>query len=556
MFTRRSTKPLPSSGSEPLPGSHAGDTKGTVDPSLQGMADTVFTALVNGEDAGTLETASRVDVAAMVSRAAENALGLTFDSLNPIERRNLIAFVVNRVSMPARPGLEAVPDQAPPTASYEQKPRRSTEESSIENRRTSKVVEDAHPRVLPKLLEQIDFGVAAGLSREELAGQISGVVTDILDEEEIRLNQREQQDLLKFMLDEMLGLGPLEPLLADEDITDILVNGHAQVYIERFGKLELTDTVFRDDGHVMNVATRIVSQVGRRVDEANPLVDARLADGSRVNIIIPPLAIDGPSISIRKFSKQKITLKEIERSNGMSAAMVTLLQVAARSRLNILISGGTGSGKTTLLNALSQMIGHDERVVTIEDAAELDLLQPHVVRLETRPPSLEGEGMVTMRDLVKNALRMRPDRIIIGEVREAEAVDMLQAMNTGHEGSMSTIHANRPREALTRLENMVSMARLNLPAKAMRTQVSEAIDMIIQVRRMRDGVRRITDIVEVVGMEGDVIITQNLFTFKYEGDDSSGNIRGKYEYSDVRPHMMPKAEFFGLDRVLTEALRG
>jgi len=560
MFTRRSTKPLPSSGSEPLPGSHAGDTKGMtgdiVDSSLQGMADTVFTALVNGEDAGTLEMASRVDVAAMVSRAAENALGLTFDSLNPIERRNLIASVVNRVSMPARPGLEAVPDQALPTASYEQKPRRSAEVSSIENRRTSKVVEDAHPRVLPKLLEQIDFGVAVGLSREELAGQISGIVTDILDEEEIRLNQREQQDLLKFMLDEMLGLGPLEPLLADDEITDILVNGHAQIYVERFGKLELTDITFRDDAQVMNVATRIVSQVGRRVDEANPLVDAGLADGSRVNIIIPPLAIDGPSISIRKFSKQKITLKEIERTDGMSAAMVTLLQVAARSRLNILISGGTGSGKTTLLNALSQMIGHDERVVTIEDAAELGLLQPHVVRLETRPPSLEGEGMITMRDLVKNALRMRPDRIIIGEVREAEAVDMLQAMNTGHEGSMSTIHANRPREALTRLENMVSMARLNLPAKAVRTQISEAIDMVIQVRRMRDGVRRVTDIVEVVGMEGEVIITQNLFTFKYEGDDSSGSIRGKYEYSDARPHMMPKAEFFGLDRVLKEVLHG
>ncbi len=559
MFTRRSTKPLPSSGSESLSGSHAGDTKGTtggmVDPSLQGMVDTVFTALVNGEDADTLEKASRVDVAAMASRAAENALGLTFNSLNPIERRNLIASVVNRVAMPARLGLEAVPDQEQPVASHGQKPGPPVKVQVIGKRRAPKAIEDAHPRVLPKLLEQIDFGVAVGLSREELAGQISGVVTDILDEEDIRLNQREQQDLLKLLLDEMLGLGPLEPLLADDDISDILVNGHAQVYIERFGKLELTDTAFRDDGHVMNVATRIVSQVGRRVDEANPLVDARLADGSRVNIIIPPLAIDGPSISIRKFSKQKITLKEIERSNGISAAMVTLLQVAARARLNILISGGTGSGKTTLLNALSQMIGHDERVVTIEDAAELDLLQPHVVRLETRPPSLEGEGMVTMRDLVKNALRMRPDRIIIGEVREAEAVDMLQAMNTGHEGSMSTIHANRPREALTRLENMVSMARFNLPAKAVRTQISEAIDMIIQVRRMRDGVRRVTDIVEVVGMEGDIVITQNLFTFKYEGDDSSGSIRGKYEYSDVRPHMMPKAEFFGLDRVLTEALR-
>ena len=559
MFSRQSAKSLYPSGSEPAPDTRAGApeeaTGNIAAPGRQAMAEAVHAALVNGEDAGVLETASRVDVTAMASGAAENALGPVFDNLNPIERRDLIASVVNRVFMPARPGLEAVQDRTQADETRERQPGHPVAAPGIGKRKAPKAVEDAHPKVLPRLLEQIDFSVAADLSRAELAGQISGVVTDILDEEEIRLNQREQQALLKLLLDEMLGLGPLEPLLEDEDVSDILVNGHAQVYVERFGKLELTDTAFRDDGHVMNVATRIVSQVGRRVDEANPLVDARLADGSRVNIIIPPLAVDGPSISIRKFSKQKITLNEIEKSNGMTHAMVTLLQVAARSRLNILISGGTGSGKTTLLNALSQMIGHNERVVTIEDAAELDLLQPHVVRLETRPPSLEGEGMVTMRDLVKNALRMRPDRIIIGEVREAEAVDMLQAMNTGHEGSMSTIHANRPREALTRLENMVSMARFNLPAKAVRAQISEALDLIIQVSRMRDGVRRVTDIVEVVGMEGDVVVTQNLFTFKYEGDDSSGAIRGRYEYSNVRPHMMPKAEFYGLDRVLVEALQ-
>ena len=555
-FARQSTQSMPSStSSDP----HAGDPGEAVEdvavPSLQAMVDTAVMALANGEDASTLETASRVDVAAMTSRAVENALGSAFKNLNPIQRRDLITAVVNRILIPARPGPEVAHKPVQPATRNDQKPRGPAKAPDTEKRKAPRAVEDAHPRVLPKLLEQIDFGAAADLSRDELTDQVSGVVADILDEEKIRLNQREQQALLKLLLDEMLGLGPLEPLLEDDDISDILVNGHARVYVERFGKLELTNTVFRDNAHVMNVATRIVSQVGRRVDEANPLADARLADGSRVNIIIPPLAIDGPSISIRKFSKQKITLNDVEKTNGMNHAMVTLLQVAARSRLNILISGGTGSGKTTLLNALSQMIGHDERVVTIEDAAELDLLQPHVVRLETRPPSLEGEGLITMRDLVKNALRMRPDRIIIGEVREAEAVDMLQAMNTGHEGSMSTIHANRPREALTRLENMVSMAHFNLPSKAVRTQISEALDMIIQVRRMRDGVRRVTDIVEVVGMEGDVVVTQSLFTFKFEGDDSSGSIRGQYEYSNVRPHMMPKAEFFGLDHVLMEALR-
>ena len=323
----------------------------------------------------------------------------------------------------------------------------------------------------------------------------------------IQLNKVEQEDLVKMLLDKMLGLGPLEPLLADESINDIMVNGHNQVYVERRGKLELTDVKFRDDRHVMNVATRIVSQIGRRVDESSPLVDARLQDGSRVNIIIPPLAIDGPSISIRKFSKKKITLDVMEQQQNLSTSMASVLRIAARSKLNILISGGTGSGKTTLLNAMSQMIDHGDRIVTIEDAAELRLQQPHVVRLETRPSNLEGQGAITMRDLVKNALRMRPDRIILGEVRGSEALDMLQAMNTGHEGSMSTVHANRPREALTRLENMVSMAGVSLPPKAVRTQIAAALDVIIQISRMRDGIRRITHIMEVVGMEDDIVTT-------------------------------------------------
>jgi pilus assembly protein CpaF len=298
---------------------------------------------------------------------------------------------------------------------------------------------------------------------------------------------------------------------------------------------------------------RIVTQVGRRIDESTPLVDARLLDGSRVNIIIPPLAIDGPSISIRKFSKKSITLDVMSKQHNISPAMATVLKIASRSRLNILISGGTGSGKTTLLNAMSQMIDHGERTVTIEDAAELQLQQPHVVRLETRPANLEGHGEITMRDLLKNSLRMRPDRIILGEVRGAEAVDMLQAMNTGHEGSMCTVHANRPREALTRLENMVGLAGINLPAKAVRTQIAAAIDMIVQVSRMRDGIRRVVSIMEVVGMEGDVITTQELFTYHFEGENPDGTLRGSYKPTGLRPHFTPKAEYFGLDRQLVES---
>jgi len=332
------------------------------------------------------------------------------------------------------------------------------------------------------------------------------------------------------------------------------VNGPSQVYVERGGKLVVTDVKFRDNAHVMNIASRIVSQVGRRVDESTPLCDARLLDGSRVNIIIPPLAIDGPSISIRKFAKKGITLDLMARQRNLSEPIATVLKIAARSRLNILISGGTGSGKTTLLNAMSQLIDVGDRIVTIEDAAELQLQQPHVVRLETRPANLEGQGEIGMRDLVKNSLRMRPDRIIMGEVRGAEAVDMLQAMNTGHEGSMCTIHANRPREALTRLENMIGMTGINLPAKAVRTQIAAAIDIIVQVSRMRDGMRRVTHVMEVVGMEGDIITTQDLFVFEYEGEDSDGRLRGTFKSSGLRPHFTPKAAYFGLERPLLEAI--
>ena len=415
-------------------------------------------------------------------------------------------------------------------------------------------IEGAVPQVYPLVMERIDSEVATKLGREELSRQLSDLVTEILAELKIQLNRREQRELVTVLLNDMLGLGPLEPLLADDSVNDIMVNGAKKIYVERRGKLELTDATFRDNAHVMSVVTRIVSGIGRRIDESTPLVDARLADGSRVNIIIPPLAIDGPSISIRKFSKKTIDLDVMTRQQNISSEMATVLKIASRCQLNILISGGTGSGKTTLLNALSQMIDTDERIVTIEDAAELQLQQPHVVRLETRPSNLEGKGEITMRDLVKNALRMRPDRIILGEIRGAEAIDMLQAMNTGHDGSLGTIHANRPREALTRLENMVGMSGINLPSHAVRTQIAAAVHMLLQVSRMRDGVRRVTSISEVTGMDGDTIMTQELFSFKYEGEDADGKLKGRFQSSGIRPHFTQRAEYYGLDRLLLEAI--
>jgi pilus assembly protein CpaF len=418
----------------------------------------------------------------------------------------------------------------------------------------SNSVSEAKNRIQPILMEQIDLTKASALPRSEMAEQIGELVGEILAEERMQINQLEQRDLITSLLNDMLGLGPLEPLLADDKVTDIMVNGPKQVYVERGGKLELSDVTFSDDAHVMNIATRIVTQVGRRIDESTPLVDARLTDGSRVNIIVPPLAIDGPSISIRKFAKQKITLDVMERQKNLSPEMATVLKIAARCRLNILISGGTGSGKTTLLNAMSRMIDHGERIVTIEDAAELQLQQPHVVRLETRPPNLEGGGEITQRELVKNTLRMRPDRIILGEIRAGEALDMLQAMNTGHDGSMCTIHANRPREALTRLDNMVAMAGVKLPNEAVRAQIAGAVNLIVQISRMRDGVRRITQISEVMGMEGNVVTMQDLFIFRYQGEDSDGKLFGQFEPSGLRPHFISKAQYYGLDRALMEAV--
>jgi pilus assembly protein CpaF len=454
---------------------------------------------------------------------------------DPIVRRNLITGLIK--------GLLQT-DKSPVSAD-DGGSRRSSNRSAVET---------AKAQIQPLVLEHMDVAAAAEMPRAVFEAQLTGWVKDLLTESKIQLNFIEQHALVESLIADMLGLGPLEPLIEDETVTDIMVNGARQVYVERRGKLELTGVRFRDDDHVMNVATRIVTRVGRRIDEATPLVDARLLDGSRVNIITPPLAIDGPTISIRKFSKKTITLDTMAQQANISPEMATLLKVAARCRLNILISGGTGSGKTTLLNALSRLIDPTERTVTIEDAAELQLQQPHVVRLETRPPNLEGSGEITMRDLLRNALRMRPDRIILGEIRGAEALDVLQAMNTGHDGSMSTIHANTPREALTRLENMVGMTGINLPSRAVRTQIAAAVHLIAQVNRMRDGIRRVTHVVEVVGMEGEVITTQELFTFQFQGETTDGRLRGVFNSSGIRPFFLPRAEYYGLDRALLEII--
>ena len=417
------------------------------------------------------------------------------------------------------------------------------------------LVEAAKQKIQQLVVERMDVAAAAELPRAEFERQLAQLVAAVVTETKLQLNFREQQELASLLVADMLGLGPLEPLLEDNSVTDIMVNGPFSVFVERGGKLAKSGVTFRDNAHVLAIATRMVTRVGRRIDETNPLCDARLQDGSRVNVIIPPLALDGPSISIRKFSKKLITLDSMVETGNISRAMSMVLKIAARCRLNILISGGTGSGKTTMLNALSRMIDPEERTVTIEDAAELQLQQPHVVRLETRPANLEGNGGIGMRDLLKNALRMRPDRIILGEIRGAEVLDVLQAMNTGHDGSMSTLHANTPREALTRLENMVSLSGVSIPQRGLRSQIVGAVHMIIQISRMRDGVRRVTHVTELVGMEGEIITTQDLFTYHHEGEDSRGKLRGTFESGGVAPHFMPRASYFGLERALREAFQ-
>ncbi|MBU6207303.1 MAG: CpaF family protein [Alphaproteobacteria bacterium] len=408
-------------------------------------------------------------------------------------------------------------------------------------------------QVLPRLLERIDPEAAATLTKDELSEEFRPIIGEVLADLKITLNRREQFALEKTLVDELLGLGPLEDLLADKAVTDIMINGPEQTFVERKGKLELSGIKFRDEEHLFQIAQRICNSVGRRVDQTSPLADARLKDGSRVNVIVPPLSLKGTAISIRKFSDKPITLDNLRDWAAMSDKMCTALKVAGACRFNIVISGGTGSGKTTMLNALSRMIDPGERVITIEDAAELRLQQPHWLPLETRPANLEGNGEITIRDLVKNSLRMRPDRVILGEIRGSECFDLLAAMNTGHDGSMCTLHSNSPRECLGRMENMVMMGDIKMPKEAISRQIADSVDMIVQVKRLRDGSRRVTNITEVIGMEGPVIVTQELFKFEYISDDADGKIVGEYRPMGLRPYTLEKARQYGFEQPYLEA---
>ena len=405
------------------------------------------------------------------------------------------------------------------------------------------------------LIEAIDLTQLARLEPDAAREEIRDIVIEIIGLKNVVMSIAEQEELLDDICNDVLGYGPLEPLLARDDIADVMVNGANRTYIEVGGKIQLTGVRFRDNQQLMNICQRIVSQVGRRVDEASPICDARLPDGSRVNVIAPPLAIDGPALTIRKFKKDKLTLDQLVRFGAISPEGARILQIIGKVRCNVVISGGTGSGKTTLLNCLTAFIEHDERVITCEDAAELQLQQPHVVRLETRPPNLEGQGQVTMRDLVKNCLRMRPERIIVGEVRGPEAFDLLQAMNTGHDGSMGTLHANSPRECLARIESMIAMGGFSLPSKTLREMIAGSIDVVVQAARLRDGSRRITHITEVMGMEGDVITTQDLFVYDVVGEDPNGKLIGRHRSTGVgRPRFWERARYYGEDRALAAAL--
>lgn len=400
-------------------------------------------------------------------------------------------------------------------------------------------------RIHQALLNRMDLAVMESLPQDRLLVEIKGLVERLLIEERTPINDIERLRIIQDIQHEVLGLGPLEPLLADPTISDILVNTHRQVYVERRGKLELTDTQFANEAHLRKIIDRIVSRIGRRVDESSPMVDARLPDGSRVNAIIPPLAIDGALLSIRRFAVIPLKMEDLIRTKSMTQEMSEIISGLVKAKCSILISGGTGSGKTTLLNIMSSYIPHSERIVTIEDAAELQLQQPHVVRLETRPPNVEGKGEVSQRALVRNSLRMRPDRVIIGEVRGAEAIDMLQAMNTGHEGSMATVHANTPRDALSRIENMVSMAGLNLPTKAVRHQISSAIVVVVQVSRLSDGKRKLVSIQEITGMEGDVITMQEIYTFQQTGVAADGTVQGHFRATGIRPKFAERLKIYG-----------
>ena len=406
---------------------------------------------------------------------------------------------------------------------------------------------DLKTRLHERLLEELNLAAIEKVAKADLRREVAAIVNELLTNEGTALNAKEFALLIEELLDEVLGLGPLEPLLKDPTVTDVLVNTHRQVFVERHGVLEVTPVRFQDERHLLRIIDRIVSAVGRRVDESQPWVDARLADGSRINAIIPPCALDGPLLSIRKFSRDALTIERLIANGALTQEMAILLNGIVGARLNLLISGGTGSGKTTLLNAVSSYIGARERIITIEDSAELQLQQIHVARMETRPPNIEGRGAVTQHDLVRNALRMRPDRIIVGEVRGGEALDMLQAMNTGHDGSITTIHANTPRDALSRLEQMIMMTGIDFPLRSMRGQISSALQVVLQLERMSDGRRRVVSLQEITGMEGDVVTMQEIFRFRRSGIDSEGRVLGRFEATGIRPRFAERLAMRGIE---------
>jgi pilus assembly protein CpaF len=449
-------------------------------------------------------------------------------------------------------------DGHPPSANGQKAPlpwERSTstgptsagDPSTVDEAHGLHALQQVKGRVHRKLLERLNLSNLDKLDRQQVADAVRKVVHDLITQESVPLNFEERDAVVVQVLDEIFGLGPLEPLIKDPEVSDILVNTYKQVYIERHGKLERTEVIFQDDRHLLQVIDRIVSAVGRRIDDSSPMVDARLPDGSRVNAIIKPLALDGPHLSIRKFKRDALSGEDLLRTESLTEQMLALLKAVVKSRLNVLISGGTGAGKTTLLNILSSFIPATERIVTIEDSAELQLKQPHVVRLETRPANIEGQGEVPQRLLLINALRMRPDRIIMGECRGSEAIDMLQAMNTGHDGSLTTLHANTPRDALSRLETMISMANLDLPERAMRQQISSAINLVIQVSRLSDGTRKLMQISEIVGMEGEIITMQDIFVYEREGMGDNDKVLGRFRATGIRPRFSDRLKSYGID---------
>jgi pilus assembly protein CpaF len=478
---------------------------------------------------------------------APRTMSGTSPSLAPAapQKQAAAAMAAPTVAAPSQDRLaKAVRPAAPPPSAIHQVSDGRTEE--YYKTKTS---------IYNALIETIDLGQLAALDQKTAREEIRDIVNEIISIKQVMLSVAEQEQVLGDIVNDVLGYGPLEPLLARDDIADVMVNGAGAVFIEVGGKVTKTPVRFRDNQQLMNICQRIVSQVGRRVDESSPICDARLPDGSRVNVIVPPLALDGPTLTIRKFKKDKLRMKDLVGFGSVSEAAGRVLGIIGACRCNVLISGGTGSGKTTLLNCLTGYIGPEERIITCEDAAELQLQQPHVVRLETRPPNLEGQGAITMRDLVKNCLRMRPERIIVGEVRGPEAFDLLQAMNTGHDGSMGTLHANSPREGLSRMESMITMGGFALPTKTIREMIVGSIDIVIQAARLRDGSRCITHITEVIGLEGDVIVTQDLVVFEIDGEDANGKIMGKHRSTGIaRPKFWDRARYYGLEKELAEAL--